>query len=190
MSSRTFAEPSGSRVPWDDPEVEVLRGIELPKVSPRRTHGILQGAFFELLHAWGSDRGDVGTEWRFHIPNRSGGEDTLIPDVAFVAAEVLDALSDDEVEEPHVAPTIAVEIRSPGDRPRNISVKALSYIEAGTRLVVDVDPAAREIVAHGADGSMRFIDGTAFAHPLAPGLRFDVSEFFDRAKRKRPQRPV
>ncbi len=170
----------------DAPEIEILRGIEVPKVSPRRRHARLQGLFFRLLDDWAGTRGDVGTEWRFKLSPGPEDESTLVPDVAFVSIERLAALDDDAAEEPPFAPDIAVEIRSPGDRERNILTKVALYLSAGAQLVLDVDPGLRRIIAYEATGERVFSEADTFAHRRAPRLEFAVGALFAAADRRRP----
>jgi Uma2 family endonuclease len=180
--AKTLQEPSAS----DEPEVEVLRGVELPKVSPKRRHGVLQGVLFGLLATWCGDGGEVATEWRFWLSRDPDGEETtLVPDVAFVSARRMAALTDEDAEEPPFAPDIAIEIRSPGDRERNVRTKVRLYLAAGSRLVLDVDPQKRRIVAYDRSGERIITDDTKVEHAEAPGLTFDVGALFARADRKR-----
>jgi Uma2 family endonuclease len=185
MSTESISRP----FPWeslgDQAEVEVLRGIELPKMSPQRRHARLQGLLFALLDAWAGAGGQVGTEWRFWLSRSPLEETSLVPDVAFVTAERLAALDDEQAEEPPFAPDIAVEIRSPGDRERNIKAKAALYLAAGARVVLDVDPDQRRIVAYDAAGERVFAEAASFAHPAFPGLAFDVAALFASADRPR-----
>lgn len=61
------------------------------------------------------------------------------PDVSFIGAERLagHALTDDFSE---IVPDLAVEVLSPGDRPRQILDKVGEYLQSGVRLVWVVDP--------------------------------------------------
>ena len=74
---------------WDVPEVEILRGIELPKMSPRRPHALLQGEMYAVLRAWAAAGDVVGTEWRFNLPLPGGERTSLVPDVAYASAATL-----------------------------------------------------------------------------------------------------
>jgi Uma2 family endonuclease len=178
--------PRPDPTPFDEPEVEVLRGIEVPKVSPRRQHALLQGELWLLLRQWAGVQGDAGTEWRMRLSGASENVETsLVPDVAYLASVDAAKLTDEELEEPPLAPTIAVEIRSPGDRSRNVTTKIRMYLAAGSRLVLDVDAARRAIVAHDATGERTYTDGMQFEHEGAPGLTFDITALFNTTKRKR-----
>jgi Uma2 family endonuclease len=69
------------------------------------------------------------------------------PDVSFVAAG---RLSGERVPSDFVtlAPDLAVEVVSPGDRPRHVLDKVGEYLQAGVRLVWVIDPQNERAVAH------------------------------------------
>jgi Uma2 family endonuclease len=110
----------------DKPESEFLAGREVPKVSPRRSHGVVQFAFARILYSLGHAYGTTATEWRF--PIMESPHTSLMPDVAFVARERLTALSSEEREAPAFAPDVAVEIRSPSDRVADVEWKMDAYV--------------------------------------------------------------
>jgi len=173
------------RVELDQLEIEVLRGIEIPKMSPRRRHARLQSTLLRIIEEWAGERGEVCPEWRCWISRAPQDEETsLVPDIAFVSLERLAPLGDEDAEEPPFAPDIAVEIRSPGDRERNIRTKAALYLSSGAHLVLDVDPARRVVTAFTGTGEQRYGDGDIFTHSAFPGLSFDVRDLFSSADRK------
>jgi Uma2 family endonuclease len=102
-----------------------------------------------------------------------------------VTTERLAGLDDDAAEEPPFAPDVAVEIRSPGDRERNILAKVALYLRAGAQLVLDVDPEVCRITAYDASGFKVFNADDIFAHQHAPGLEFEVGRLFAAADRRR-----
>ena len=67
------------------PETEWILGRPVRKVSPVRTHGILQRTIATAVAAWAADRGDVGTEWRFRPAPAGEIRRPLVPDVAYVS---------------------------------------------------------------------------------------------------------
>ena len=73
-------------------------------------------------------------------------------------------LSEFEGERPPFVPDLAIKIRSPDDRDRNVARKIEIYLAFGGRLVLDVHPKRKTIVAHGE----------------LPGFRFDITAFFAR----------
>jgi len=163
------------------PYVELIDGVKVRKVSPLHRHGILQIEMGVILRTWAGRRGTVSSELRVWLVIE-GERTSLVPDVAFIAAERFRGLSEAERDRPRFAPDIAVEIRSPGDRKSNIARKIELYLAHGSRLVLDVDPATRTIVAHDGASVRSFGDADTFVHEAAYGLTFDVCEFFDAAE--------
>lgn len=158
----------------DTPEIEYLNGRAYPKVSPKRTHALVQTAVAKILGRCGRERGNAGTEWRFRI----SGDAEFVPDVAFVSFERLRTVTDEEAEEPPFAPDIAVEVRSPSRRPRFEASKIQAYLGAGATLVLDIDPQTREVHAITLKGSRTYRSGERFEHPAVGWLTFDVEELF------------
>jgi Uma2 family endonuclease len=89
------------------------------------------------------------------------------------------------LEAPPLSPDIAIEIRSPGDPLRNIQRKTDLYLANGTKLVLDVDPESRCIIAHDGVRVRTFTEADRFEHPAAPGLTFEVGALFAAAERSR-----
>lgn len=70
-----------------------------------------------------------------------------VPDVSFVRAERMPA-GDDLDRFPRLAPDLAVEVRSPGDRSTEVAAKVAMYHAAGVPLVWLVDPRDRTVTVH------------------------------------------
>jgi len=162
---------------WE-PEIELLAGRELPKVSPRSTHSVVQLAMGSILLARSAGRGLVGTEWRFAINADGDPRTSLIPDVAFVSNERLASLDAEAREEPPFAPDIAVEVRSPNDRVTDVEWKLRAYLAHGGLLALDVLPTARIIRAFTHDGVQEFAQFERFACAAAPWFSFEVAAAF------------
>lgn len=73
------------------------------------------------------------------------------PDVAFISAARLPDPSPRGFAE--LAPDLAVEVRSPDDRPGEVLAKVADWLNAGTRLVWVVDPVRVNARVYRADGS-------------------------------------
>ena len=163
----------------EKPYIEYLAGRALRKVSPKRRHGIVQLAIGRELQDCSRGYGSVATEWRFHLDVRNVRQTTLVPDVAFVKYERLNALPPAEREEPPFAPDIAIEIRSPSDRTATIDWKVDAYLRFGGTLVFDVLIDEREIrVTDRERITTTFRDGESVTHPAFPWLRIDVRSVF------------
>ncbi|MGH7756516.1 MAG: Uma2 family endonuclease, partial [Vulcanimicrobiaceae bacterium] len=114
-------------LPETKPETEWVRGRALQKVSPRRDHAVLQLTFGAHLVAWARGRGEVGSGWRFRVAPPGEVARPLVPDLAFVRVERLRGLAGRDLQIPALAPDLAVEILSPGDRRVDIDHKIGIY---------------------------------------------------------------
>jgi Uma2 family endonuclease len=165
-------------LPETKPETEWVRGRPLQKVSPQRTHSRLQGALTMRLDRWAAGRGEVGPEWRFRIAPPGEVRRPLVPDVAYISNERLRPLSDKELEVPPLAPDVAVEILSPGDRRADIDDKIDVYLRAGSSLVIVVDPQQRTVELHDRDEMMRLDETGAIEHRALPEFSYSLRELF------------
>jgi Uma2 family endonuclease len=168
------------------PETEWVRGRALKKVSPTYSHARLQMLVAFALAEWADSAGlgRVGTEWRFRVAPPGAIVRPLVPDVAYLSYEDLprDAAPID-VEIPLGSPTVAVEILSPDDRPRDVEDKIAVYRSAGCKAVLVIDPAVIAIVLHDAGGVRTTDERGIFRHDALPGFSLDVAALFERARR-------
>jgi Uma2 family endonuclease len=172
-------------LPETKPETEWLRGRAVQKVSPQRDHARLQLALASRLMNWAEGRGEVGTEWRFRVRPEGRPIRPLVPDVSFVSAERLAPLSDEEIQNPLLAPDVAVEILSPGFRRGDLDDKIATLLCAGSKLVVIVDPFARRAELHDGAGVRLVAESGAIAHPALPGFSYPLAELFAALRRTR-----
>jgi Uma2 family endonuclease len=85
-----------------------------------------------------------------------------------------------------MAPDIAVEILSPDDRRADVDAKRRDYLAAGTALVIIVDPDARAVRTHEADGTERtFTENDTLTAAPFPDLAIPLAPIFARVKRNR-----
>jgi Uma2 family endonuclease len=175
-------------LPETEPETEWIDGRAVQKVSPTYSHARLQMLIAFALDAWASagDDGRVGTEWRFRIAPPGEIVRPLVPDVAYLSYDDLprDAPPSDS-EVPLGAPTVAVEVLSPDDRPRNVEHKVRTYLAAGCRAVWLVDPLATTIAVHDRDGVRVWHDRETLTHRALPGFSLDIAALFKRARNER-----
>ena len=84
-----------------------------------------------------------GSDIGFRLP----GGNVRSPDASFVSAG---RFPDERVPDDfaNMAPDLAIEVVSPGDRPRHVLDKVGEYLEAGTRLVWVIDPRKSKAVAY------------------------------------------
>jgi len=140
-----WLEPSDD----DKPYIEIVRGRRERKMSPKRTHGLLQARLSRWLDDWAAGRGEVMTELRCFFLRADGSPSSLVPDVAYMSfARMPRELAEDARERPRIAPDIAIEVFSPGDRRRTIEEKIVLYLANGSLLVMLVFPKRREFEFH------------------------------------------
>ncbi len=77
------------------------------------------------------------------------------PDASFVSRERVEANGGIPKEFWPGPPDIAFEVVSPRDRRRDVEAKSRSWLEAGTRAVVELDPQRRTATVRRSDGSTR-----------------------------------
>jgi Uma2 family endonuclease len=98
------------------------------------------------------------------------------PDIAFIAAERAASIP----AEGHVtvAPDLAVEVISPGDRINDFEDKLSDYRSAGIKLVWEVNPTLRHVRVHRADGTVTLLQehDTLTGEGVLPGFSVKVSE--------------
>ena len=174
--------PGEITLPDAKPAFEWIFDRAIQKMSPKRDHAIVQGAFLTALGAWAEGRGEVGPEWRFRVTPPGGATRLLVPDVAYVADARLSGMTHDEKQEPAVAPNVVVEVRSPSDRQAIIDEKVRVYLAAGSDVVILTDPQAQTVIAYDARGSRTFAGGDVFAHHALPGFALPLGPLFAKVR--------
>lgn len=162
----------------EKPYTEILDGTAVQKVSPQRKHALLQWRIAALVQQLAGDRGDVGTEWRFYMDPPGGLQTSLVPDVAYVSRERLAALSAAEREKPPISPDIAIEIRSPEDKIKNIEWKMRAYLALGGTIALDVLPDTCTVRIFTMHGTTTHAPGERIASDELPWLSFSVDDLF------------
>jgi Uma2 family endonuclease len=133
-AAELFAQPS------DGYRYELISG-ELRMMSPAGgRHGriAITLAFMLKQHVDANDLGTVyAAETGFLIGRQP--DTVLAPDVAFLSAERVEAIESD-VGYIEMAPDLVGEVLSPSDRFSRVEAKAFQWLDAGTKLVLLVDP--------------------------------------------------
>lgn len=134
-----------AQMPSDGNRYELVEGV-LSMMSPAGgRHGRIAGRVFKLL-AIHVDDNNLGVtfaaETGFLIATNP---DTVrAPDAAFVSQEKMDTLDDDSGFLPF-APDLAIEVVSPNDAFAAVEKKAFSWLDAGTRVVLIVEPDSENV---------------------------------------------
>src|ERR1035437_1585337 len=163
----------------EKPYIEVFDGEKQPDVSPHYAHGQLAVRIGAQLDEWAGERGGVGAEVRFYFLRPDGKWSSLLPDVQYTSYARLAGRDDDEWQRPRVAPDLAVEIVSPGDRPGRLRRKVEIYLEFGATVVMVLHPAERRLILHRSDGTVEELDarGTQTLEPF-DGLVLDWEKVY------------
>ena len=166
-------------LPQTKPETEWILGRAVRKVSPFRTHALLQLLVGGALRSWAKGRGEVGSEWRFRPAPAGEIRRPLVPDIAYVSNARLDGLEGNDLETPPFSPDVAVEILSPDDRARDVEHKIAVYLDTGTALVIVIDPRERSVRLHDARGTRVLRGGDVITHAALPAFSLALPEMFE-----------
>jgi Uma2 family endonuclease len=169
-----------ARMDDDGNRYELIDG-ELSKKSPAGgRHGRIANRLNKLL-AIHVDEQALGATFAAETGFRIAvNPDTVrAPDGAFVSQEKMDALSDDTGYLPF-APDLAVEVVSPTDSFVSIEKKSFTWLDAGTRLVLIVEPETKTVHSYRSRTNIAIygIGDTVDAADVVPGWRFTVVEVF------------
>jgi len=164
-------------LPITEPETEWVRGRALQKMSQTR----LQTKIATALDLWSRGRGEVGTEWRFRVAPPGEPLRPLVPDISFVSVERLRGLGHEAIQAPAFAPTVAVEILSPRDNPLDVAAKVAVYLRGGSSLVIVVDPNARTMTLHDANGATKLTSSDVLRHSALPDFELALGPLFSAA---------
>lgn len=161
-------------------EYELDEGVLVPMSRGTMMHGqvcvnatVLVKLFVRehrLGHVFGNDTGFV----LHRNPDTLRG-----PDVAFVRAERMSEVPKRGWYEG--SPDLAIEVRSPDDRPGQVHNKVGQYLEAGCQTVWLVDPERRNVVKFCANGDVQVLNetDTLSGDTVLPGFSTLVSAFFE-----------
>ncbi len=78
------------------------------------------------------------------------------------------------------APDLAAEVVSPNDTHTGVTEKALAWLEAGSRMVLVVDPLQRTVTVYRSLDDIRVLteDATVDGGDVVPGWRLPVADLF------------
>lgn len=176
-----------------DPDLphELWQGVLRVAMPASGAHGSAVSRLMVLLgqHVYAHDLGELLSESTGFLLER--GPDTLLcPDVAFVAKERLTAGRLGSTF-PEIAPDLAVEVLSAGNRPAAVRAKVAEYLRLGVRCVWVIDPANRRVQVHsrgvspGSPTAMTELgkDDVLDGRDALPGFRQPLAELFRALRR-------
>lgn len=159
-----------------DKRTELVRGVLVVREPAGSRHGLVTMQLGAELAVYAKQTGAGGVyaaETGFQLATNP---DTVrAPDIAFLARERLPP--PDATGYPALAPDLAVEVLSPGDRPGAVLAKVADWLSAGTRLVWVLDPQRRLARIYRHDGSETSVtgDGALEGGDVLPGFRCSLA---------------
>jgi Uma2 family endonuclease len=169
-------------MPDDGFRYELVKG-ELKRMAPAgNKHGYIAvniaGPLYQ--HVKANNLGRIyAAETGFKLA--SDPDTVLAPDAAFISRERLESAGEVEGYWPG-APDLAVEVVSPNDRHTEVVEKALSWLEAGCRMVLVADPGRRLVTVYRSRDDIHLLTADANdaidGADVVPGWRLPLTELF------------
>lgn len=165
-------------LPEAKPALEYIDGKVVQKVSPKRTHSILQMLLGSRIVEFVLPRslGFVYTELRCTFSGRS-----LVPDLCFIAqGRIPRGEGGDLAEDIRLAPDLMIEIISPGQTIKDLSARLRWCVEQGVRLGWLIQPTKRRVYVFRPDHpeSMLELGDSLSGEDVLPGFNLPLNELF------------
>src|SRR5438309_6078807 len=154
-----------------DKRTELVRGVLVVREPAGSRHGLVTMNLGAELAVYAKQTGAGGVYAAESGFKLASNPDTVrAPDIAFVSRERLPPAS--TTGYPTLAPDLAVEVLSPGDRPGDVA-KVADWLSAGTRLVWALDPERWLARVYRDDGSETVVtaEGALEGEDVLPGFR-------------------
>jgi Uma2 family endonuclease len=166
---RRMTEAEFLALPEEKPYLEYVDGVVLQKPMPNKAHSRLVKFIVVAIAAFEArSGGNSGPEQRMRLPDGSGYR---LPDTAYWASGRDDG--DDTV------PTVAIEVRSPGQTMAELRRKCRSFRANGVEVCWLLDPQSRSVeVFEGERDGDRLVADAVLESPAMPGFTLTLSELF------------
>jgi Uma2 family endonuclease len=168
------------RMPDDEFRYELVRG-ELRKMTPAgNVHGrvVVRVTWPLAQHVEANDLGVVYAAETGFVLARD--PDTVrAPDMAFVSRERVEAVGEVEGYWPG-AQDLAVEVISPNDSHVEVEEKVFDWLEAGTKMVLAVNPRRRSVTVYRSQSDITILTGTDVLDggDVVPGFKLTLQQIF------------
>ena len=165
-------------MPDDGHRYELVRG-ELRKMPPSgHIHARIAGRVSSKLGHFAESK-KLGEVYVADPGFLLGRDHVRAPDAAFIRADRVTDTGDRPGFWPG-APDLAVEVISPRDTYSDVAEKALDWLEAGTRMVLVVDPRCRTVTVYRSASNIVVLseDDAIDGADVVPGWRLPVREIF------------
>jgi Uma2 family endonuclease len=169
-------------LPEEEPALEFEDGTVTQKVPPQGKHSALQLGLGGLLNSLllPGHPGQTFSELRTTF-----GERSRVPDLAVYTWDRIPLDANGEVaNEFREPPDIAIEIVSPGQSVNSLVQRCVTFIQAGTRAAIIVDPDPKTVVVFRAGRAPTVLEQSEDLdfQDIIPGLRLLVSQVFEALK--------
>jgi len=167
-------------MPDDDFRYELVRG-ELRRMNPAgNVHGRVAMSFAWRLAQY-VEENRLGTVYAAETGFKLATDPDTVraPDVAFVSRARVEAIGETEGFWPG-APDLAVEVISPGDAYAEVEEKVFDWIDAGTKMVVVVNPRQRSATVYKSPDNITALaeDDVLDGGGTVPGFELALREIF------------
>ncbi len=169
------------QMPDDGFRYELVQG-ELRRMNPAgNVHGRIAARITWRLAQY-VEENQLGTVYAAETGFRlSSDPDTVrAPDVAFLSQASVEAVGEVEGFWPG-APDLAVEVVSPGDSYADVEEKVFDWLDAGTKIVVVINPRQRSATVYKSPTDITALAETAVLNggDAVPGFELLVREIFE-----------
>jgi Uma2 family endonuclease len=160
---------------------ELINGALIELMSPSPMRAFTAQRFARYVDEFVEER-DLGYVFGDGCVYTLSDEDELIPDASFVSKARAPELPFPKTF--NFAPDLAIEVISPGNKPRDNLKKMQTHFKYGTRLgwVLAPDEQEVDVYRRGTDGSLNVhtvdIDGVLDGEDVLPGFRLPVRKLF------------
>ncbi len=167
-------------MPDDGFRYELVQG-ELRRMNPAgNVHGRVAMSFAWRLAQY-VDENRLGTVYAAETGFRLATDPDTVraPDVAFVSRVRLEAVGEVEGFWPE-APDLAIEVVSPGDSYSDVEQKVFDWLDAGTKMVVVINPRQRSATVYKSPSDIAALAETDVlaGGDVVPGFELAVREIF------------
>ena len=168
---------------YADQNIELVEGEIVTMPTTNRTHSkalgyisVVVGGYIHAKRLGDIHVGDAGVI----LERNPYGRDTVRGlDFAFISNERLPQLGDSNLLD--IAPDLAIEVMSPGNKVPDTRLKVRQLLEAGTQAVWIVHPDFNEVDVYTVDGMTTYREGDSISGgDILPGFEIAVADIFPR----------
>ncbi len=158
------------KLPGEKPSLEYVDGRVVQKAVARRAHGKLQLVIGSLMLAYANHVGGEAlteTDVDYALP---GDPMMRVPDVSYWAP----GRDRGDYAEPLLPPTLAIEVRSPGETLASQRRKCVAMRARGAEVCWLFDPSTRTVIVFEGEPAGALFGGTILTSTHLPGFELDL----------------